>query len=196
MTPFRAAALICCLLLAAFASAARADDNTNPYKHLVDIGGGRHMNMVCTGTGSPTVVFLQGHTGDMTNWRKVREPAAAFARACFYDRAGMGYSDPSAKPMTANNVADDLHALLRAANIERPVVLVGHSLGGLFATYYVDKFPSDVSGLVLVDPSFSGQFDYTVGAEDRKIITQANDHWDSLLKTCEKLAQKGQLSKT
>jgi pimeloyl-ACP methyl ester carboxylesterase len=165
------------------------------FKHLIDIGSGRHLNMICVGKGSPTVVFLQGHTGNITDWRMVRGPVSAFTRSCFYDRAGMGFSDPSTKSMTAENVADDLHALLRAAKIEGPVVLVGHSLGGLFATFYADKFPSTLAGLVLVDPSFSGQFDYMVGPNDRKIITQDNDHWDSLLMTCEKLAQADQLSK-
>jgi pimeloyl-ACP methyl ester carboxylesterase len=183
-------------LTALFAHAATGDQGENLFKHLVDIGRGRHLNIVCIGRGEPAVVFLQGHTGDITNWRKVRGPVSGFTRACFYDRAGMGYSDPSSKPMTASNVADDLHILLRADGIKTPVVLVGHSLGGLFATLYADKFPSDLAGLVLVDPSFSGQFDYTVGPGDRKIITQSNDQWDALLRTCEKLAQENHLSRT
>src|ERR1700742_204571 len=139
-------------------------------KHLVDIGGGRHLNMVCMGTGSPTVVFLQGSGSDITDWRKVREPVAVLTRECFYDRANLGYSDPSDKPTTAENVTDDLHALLRAAGIKTPVVLVGHSLGGLYATYYADKFLPDVAGLVLVDPSFAGQFDLALNPRDNAIM--------------------------
>ena len=185
------------ILLAAFSGRSEAAESQkeNPYKHLVDIGGGRHLNMACTGTGSPTVVFMQGLGSDMLAWRRVKDPVAGFTRACFYDRAGFGYSDPSPKPSTADNVANDLHALLRAAKIKGRVVLVAHSLGGLFATYYTDKFGSDVAGLVLVDPSFSGQFDYAVGAQDIKMMEEGAKSFPGTMQTCRKLAEEGKLSK-
>jgi len=169
-------------------------DDAAAFRHPVAIGGGRHLNMVCTGTGAPTVVFLQGHTGDITDWRKVREPVAAITRTCVYDRAGMGYSDPSPGPMTAQNIADDLHALLRAAKIQTPVVLAGHSMGGLFATLYADEYPKDVAGLVLVDPSFDGQYDYAVREEDQKSMAQAYAKRLARLDSCAKLAGEGKLS--
>jgi pimeloyl-ACP methyl ester carboxylesterase len=74
------------------------------------------------------------------------------------------------------------------------VVLVGHSLGGLFATLYADKFESNVAGLVLVDPSFSGQFDYVLSQQDKQAIFQDGDQWVSLMQTCKKLAQEDSLS--
>jgi pimeloyl-ACP methyl ester carboxylesterase len=46
---------------------------------------------------------------------------------------------------------DDLHALLTAAEITGPYVLVGHSLGGLIVRLYVSQYPAEVAGLVLVD---------------------------------------------
>jgi pimeloyl-ACP methyl ester carboxylesterase len=171
-------------------------DPLQSYKHLVDIGDGRRLNIVCSGRGSPTVVFMQGLSGNFADWRKVRGPVAALTRECFYDRAGLGYSDPSEKPSTAKNAASDLHALLRAAGIKDRVVLVGTSLGGLFATYYADKFGSDVAGLVLVDPSFSGQFDYPVSEQDAKIIDEDGVHFAALMRTCIKLAEDGSLSKS
>ena len=165
-----------------------------PLKHLVDVGGGRHLNMVCIGKGPPTVVFLQGLGGNIVNWREVREPVAAFARTCFYDRAGIGYSDSSDKPSTAENVADDLHALLHAARIKGRVVLVGQSLGGLFATLYADKYLSDLAGMVLVDPAFSGQFDYVTSQQDKAIMLRSGDEWVASMRICKKLAQDGKLS--
>jgi len=197
MTKPALAQLCLVVLLASFSgrSAAAQSQKENPYKHLVDIGGGRHLNMVCTGTGSPTLVFMLGLGSDMLAWRRVKDPVAGFTRACFYDRAGFGYSDPSPKPSTADNVANDLHALLRAAKIKGRVVLVAHSLGGLFATYYTDKFGSDVAGLVLVDPSFSGQFDYAVGAQDAKIIEDDDIGFPKAMQACGKLAEEGKLSK-
>jgi alpha/beta hydrolase family protein len=118
----------------------------------VDIGG-RHLNLVCNGQGDPTVVFLQSLGGGITAWDKVRASVSAFTRTCFYDRAGFGYSDPATQPSSADNETNDLHALLKRAPVKRPIILVGHSLGGLYATLYADKFPDEVGGLVLVDPS-------------------------------------------
>jgi pimeloyl-ACP methyl ester carboxylesterase len=189
------APLCLALLLAVFPGRSGAAQDQNPYKHLVEIGGGRRLNMVCEGAGSPTVVFLQGLGGNITDWRKVRGPVAAFARTCFYDRAGFGYSDLSNKPSTADNVAKDLHALLRAAKIKGPVVLAGISLGGLFATYYADKFGTDVAGLVLIDPSFSGQFDDPVGAEDARIMEDDAKEFAASMRRCGTLAGERKLSK-
>jgi pimeloyl-ACP methyl ester carboxylesterase len=125
--------------------------------HLVDIGGGRRMNIVCLGHGSPTVMFEYGLGGNLLNWERIAGPVSELSTACFYDRAGYGDSDASSRAMTAQNVTDDLHWLLDKARVRKPIVLVGHSLGGLYATLYADRFPLQVAGLVLIDPAFAGQ---------------------------------------
>lgn len=160
---------------------------------LVDIGGGRRLNLVCLGKGSPTVVFLQGLGGGITAWRNVRDPIASITRTCFYDRAGFGFSDPSSQPATASNSTDDLHTLLHGAGI-RGVVLVGHSLGGLFATLYTDRHPAEVKGLVLVDPSFANQFDYAIPDAKRLMLSDENQFL-VFLKGCQTLAKEGKLSR-
>jgi pimeloyl-ACP methyl ester carboxylesterase len=126
-------------------------------KHLVQIEGGRRLNMNCLGRGSPTVIFEQGLGAHILSWEKVAPAIASVTKTCVYDRAGEGFSDPSERPATAENVDLDLRALVRAAGIDGPVVLVGHSIGGLYATLFADEYPDDVAGLVLVDPSFAGQ---------------------------------------
>jgi pimeloyl-ACP methyl ester carboxylesterase len=52
---------------------------------------------------------------------------------------------------TVQDSVDDLHALLAAADISGPIVLAGHSLGGLIVRLYASQYPKDVAGLVLVD---------------------------------------------
>ena len=54
-------------------------------------------------------------------------------------------------PRTAEEGVHEPHDLLDAAKIERPYVLVAHSLGGLFARLYASTYPGNVAGLVLVD---------------------------------------------
>jgi len=55
--------------------------------------------------------------------------------------------------MTAQHAASSLAGTLRAANIPMPVVLVGHSIGGLTTRLYVGEHPGDVSGVLLLDPT-------------------------------------------
>lgn len=139
-----------------FAQAASAGVNDGAYarpQHLVDIGGGRHLNIYCIGTGSPTVVLELG-LGVMSiyNWRKVQPVLAQRTRVCAYERAGYGFSDPGPLPRDAAAVASDLHALLQKGHIPAPYVLVGHSSGGFFARMYADRYRPEVAGLVLIDP--------------------------------------------
>jgi pimeloyl-ACP methyl ester carboxylesterase len=74
-------------------------------------------------------------------------------RVCSYDRAGYYFSDPGPAPRTAGLAVDDLHRMLDAANIRAPILLVGHSLGGLLVRLYAATYPGDVAGMVLLDPT-------------------------------------------
>ena len=123
---------------------------------LVAVRGTRRLNLVCLGQGTPTVVFLSGLGSGTFDWRRVQPAVGRLTRACAYDRAGYGFSDPLDRPADADNARSDLHALLRATMPGR-VILVGHSLGGLYATLYAEAYPKDLAGLVLVDPAFPGQ---------------------------------------
>lgn len=161
--------------------------------HLADIGGGRRLNAFCIGEGAPTVVFEQGGEGNIGNWKRVQPAVSALTRTCFYDRAGFGYSDPSDRPVTALNVTDDLRLLLRVEGIEGPVILVGHSVGGFYATVYADRFPGDVAGLVLVDPGFSGQEQWRT-AQDRDVDLPNIRRGEESLLDCARLARAGELT--
>ena len=120
---------------------------------LVDIGGGRRLNLFCTGEGRHTVLLEAGGSDWSAIWGLVQPQLEGDARICSYDRAGLGYSDPAIGPRSPNAIVADLHALIRAAGLTTPLVLVGHSLGGFNVKLYAALHPEDVAGLVLVDPS-------------------------------------------
>jgi pimeloyl-ACP methyl ester carboxylesterase len=134
-------------------------DLAHPFRigESVDIGG-RTINIDCAGAGSPTVIFEAGGGGrGGYQWNPVQSGVATFTRACWYDRAGEGWSDP---PPTARNspmIANDLHAVLKQSGIEGSIVLVGHSIGGEYVRIYTAKFPTQVAGLVLVDSTHPDQ---------------------------------------
>jgi pimeloyl-ACP methyl ester carboxylesterase len=125
-------------------------------ERLVDIGG-RKMNIHCLGAGSPTVVLESGLSDPSNVWAFVQPLIAKTTRVCSYDRAGMGYSEPSGRPSTSAHIVADLRALLRAARIEPPYVLVGHSFGSLNVRLFTDMHLSEIAGMVLIDPSHEDQ---------------------------------------
>src|ERR1700737_3336654 len=117
---------------------------------LVDAGGFR-LNLYCMGRGSPTVVFDSGWEDWAPAWSKVQPEVAKWTRACSYDRAGAGFSDPGRMPRTSVRIAQELRTALHHAGIAGPYILVGHAFGGDNVRTFADLYMREVAGLVLVD---------------------------------------------
>jgi len=132
------------------ASAAPGDEiYTRPGK-LVRADGTR-LNLYCTGNGSPAVVFDSGWEDWAPVWTIVQPEVAKWTRACSYDRAGAGFSDPGPMPRTSVRIADELHGALHNAGITGPYFLVGHAFGGDNVRTFAQRYTADVAGLVLVE---------------------------------------------
>lgn len=134
----------------------------------VEVSPGRTLQVTCTGTGDRTVVLDAGGSDWSSIWALIQPAIAKRARVCAYDRAGLGESDPAAEPRSPIAVVEDLRALLKHLSPTRPVVLVGHSLGGFNMKLYAAIYPADVAGLVLLDPSEERTWDRTRDAIVRK----------------------------
>jgi pimeloyl-ACP methyl ester carboxylesterase len=143
-------------------SAGSSDD----FAGRVQIPGGRSLYLECHGSGSPTVIFEAGlrSRGDIWTWSRegvgtgVQPRVSPYTRTCFYDRPGtlahypyVSRSDPVPMPRSTGEVVADLHALLATAGVPGPYVMVGASTGGLIVRQYAATYPTEVSGLVLVD---------------------------------------------
>ena len=164
---------------------------------LVPVDGPRRLNLFCVGSGSPAVIMDSGLGGGIVFWRHVIIPIGAFTRACVYDRAGYGFSDPATRASDATNAVDDLHRLLKAGAISSPVVYVGHSMAGLYGILFAATYQGDLAGAILIDPSFAHQ-DSIMGASltaaqraagDASIVKLRSD-----LENCVSLARAGSLS--
>ncbi len=128
-----------------------------PLGQMVDVGGYR-LHIACQGTGSPTVIMEAGLGGSSLTWALVQPQVATTTQVCVYDRAGLGWSDTSPKPRTAVIMVEELHTLLKNANIEGPYIMVGHSTGGMLVRLYAHSYPAEVAGMVLVDAQHEEQF--------------------------------------
>jgi pimeloyl-ACP methyl ester carboxylesterase len=160
---------------------------------LVDIGGGRKLNLRCSGEGTPVVMLESGATADSMAWHKVQPSIAKTTRVCAYDRAGFGFSDDGPLPRDLDADAKDLHALIHAAKIATPVVLVGHSLGTNIVRRYAGKYSADVGAIVLVDPppQHVSEFSKEWVAADNG----AHEQVIAFAKMCGKAASAGELAK-
>jgi pimeloyl-ACP methyl ester carboxylesterase len=117
---------------------------------MVSVGDHR-LHILCKGSGAPTVVIEQGAGEPSRFWWPVQDEIAKFAQVCTYDRAGFGWSEPARNCGAIEDRAEELHTLLSNAAVKGPYILVAHSYGGLIARSFLQKYPSEVAGLVLVD---------------------------------------------
>jgi pimeloyl-ACP methyl ester carboxylesterase len=116
----------------------------------VDISG-RTLNLYCSGQGTPTVILETGGNSPGYEWLLQQSKMAVFTRTCWYDRAGVGWSDPPSSPRTSATVASNLHEALQRAGVLPPYVMAGGSVGGEYVHIYTARYPTDVAGLVLID---------------------------------------------
>lgn len=116
----------------------------------VDIGG-RTLNLYCSGQGTPTVILEPGGNSPGYAQLLLQSRMAEFTRTCWYDRAGVGWSDPPMSPRTSASIVRDLHEALQRARVLPPYVMAGGSVGGEYVHIYTKHYPTDVAGLVFID---------------------------------------------
>lgn len=182
-------ALVVLFASAALAAGAKAkrdfSQNYLPIGQMVDVGGYR-LHLYCSGesqAGKPTVIVDAGAGSVGLLWTLVQDEASKSARICTYDRAGLGWSEPSPHPRTAGVIVDELHTLLVNAQVEGPYILVGHSLGGIFVREYQYKYPNEVAGIILVDSGDGDLETYMAGTSYMQTMRQFIDISGAFSKT-------------
>lgn len=105
------------------------------------------------GSGQPVVVIDVGAGETYQGWKPIIDSVSAQCKVIVYDRAGYGRSDAGPEPRDARTEAGELHVLLSKIGVKPPYLLAGHSLGAINLQVFADLFPTDVCGMVLLDPS-------------------------------------------
>ncbi|UUF12452.1 MULTISPECIES: alpha/beta fold hydrolase [Flavobacterium] len=111
-----------------------------------------HLHYFKKGNGGPTVVFETafdpaGHL----QWYHIQQELPTSYTSLSYDRAGILWSERGRNPKSGEEIAKELHLLLEKTNVPKPYILVGHSFGGTLVRFFVNKYPEDVAGVILVD---------------------------------------------
>lgn len=160
----------------------------------VDIGDGRSLYLVCRGEGSPTVLFeagdaWAGDTAGAQTWDPVAPGIGLVTRACAYDRAGVGRSSAATGCRRLPELVGDLEALIEAANVPGPYVLVAGSGGGYISSRFAGLHRADIAGMVFLDvaapypnppPELVEELrcDNPDNIERRDYLQVENDAWD------------------
>ena len=124
---------------------------------------GREIHMYCTGpedNSKPTIIIISGGSTPSFVYFDLQEKLSETVRTCTYDTAGIGWSPANDIPYTAKNLSNELHLLLQSAKIDAPIILAGHSLGGIVSLIYSAEYEEQVAGIAFIDSSHHNQFDY------------------------------------
>jgi len=138
---------------------------------------GRHLRWIETTSTGPTILLVAGAGDTVLDWGPILSALATDFHVIAYDRAGLGVSDPVRGRLTIESQVDDLVALLDAVG---PTLLVGHSWGGLLVQFAAAARPSQVTGLVLIDPTHEGVM--TIVPTRLRITSDLSLAWMVLLK--------------
>lgn len=118
-------------------------------RHIAVDGSLMHVRIGGGPADLPTVVLEAGGGSTLETWDLITQQLAPHLQVLSYERAGVGTSEGHGA--SCAEAAGRLSALLDAAQIRKPVILAGHSLGGLYARYFAATRSRDIAGLVLID---------------------------------------------
>ncbi len=120
---------------------------------MADLGGFR-VRVLCEGPRTPsTLVWMPGGYAQALWLDPLHQKMKGEIRSCEVDRPGLGYSDLGPLPITTDHILATTHDALAKAGERGPFVIVGHSMGGMFAVNYAQAYPSQVRGVVQLDPT-------------------------------------------
>ncbi len=132
---------------------------------------GRHrLHSLYEGDGEVTVLFEPGLGGSSLEWLPITESLKSKVRTCLYDRAGYAWSDPGSNPRHVVKLAYEARQLLGELKVDKKVILVGHSYGGLIMRQLASTMPDSVIGLILVDASHEDQFSRLAGESNVSML--------------------------
>ncbi|OPG96019.1 alpha/beta hydrolase [Chryseobacterium mucoviscidosis] len=127
-----------------------AREDYPPPGRLVETGGYK-LHIHQQGNGTPTIIMEAGSGETSLSWREIPLELAKHATVVTYDRAGYAWSESAPSERTGANIVKELHDALEKEGIRGPYIMVGHSLGGMYARLFTQTYIREIQGLVLID---------------------------------------------
>lgn len=144
------------------------------------------------GNNGPVVVFETGMGCSFYEWINIADEISKSARVILYHREGYGNSNLTEEKCTSRRISENLKLLLEEEKIMEPIILVGHSFGGLCALHFAKLFPNNIAGLILVDSSPMEMYKI----EELKRSLHSIQTKYPTIKTLERMKTMGNMSET
>ncbi|WP_130859442.1 alpha/beta fold hydrolase [Gracilibacillus phocaeensis] len=150
----------------------QSQDSEHLFKNLYNVDG-TSLFLYKSGSGGPTVVFLPAAGMVGLDYLNIHHCISKHTTSVIYDRSGTGWSSQVKLPRSAEEVTDELRSLLHTADVPAPYLFVGHSLGGIYARRYAQRFPSEVAGTLLLEPAHEDFHTYAPKLKKRYLLSQS-----------------------
>lgn len=111
-----------------------------PQEQTITLDGRTTQYSLC-GESGPVVILFNGFGMPMSSWDKLYPGIQKNVRIFAYNRHGVGKTSKASCPQTGEEIIRSLEDILQALHLLPPYILVGHSLGGLFANLYARANP-------------------------------------------------------
>lgn len=121
-------------------------------KDIVETADGK-LQYSISGSGTTKVVLINGGSGPIEGWMKILPEVSKLASVFSYNRFGVGGSDKPKKAQDGTAIVENLREALKIVGFAPPYLLVGHSLGGLYANLFAQLYPTEVAGVVFLESS-------------------------------------------
>jgi pimeloyl-ACP methyl ester carboxylesterase len=164
-----------------------------PRKQVTTLDG-RLFEYTISGAGRPTLVLLAGSGGSIESWFKVMASFEALGTVFAYNRPGVGGSDKPRAPETGQRIVETLRSLLMHAGLTPPYVLVGHSLGGLYANLFARTYADETAGAVLLDAA--APEDVALMAQRKSALQRAVERAANAVSPVDELAETAHTAET
>ena len=122
--------------------------------------GGYDINVYVYGNenGKHTIVGMSGQGVNTFSMgiKPVTDRFSSEQQIAVVDRAGYGMSDSTTTPQTVDRIVEDYRTALKRAGCDAPYLLLAHSIGGLYATYWQSVYPDEIEGIIMLEGSMAG----------------------------------------
>ncbi|MCQ6524380.1 alpha/beta fold hydrolase [Bacillus paranthracis] len=112
---------------------------------------GQTIEVYMKGSSKQTVVIQTGMTCSFYDWLPIIEKLSQHFTVVSYHRPGYGKSELRNHSRTTLQTTKELHMLLQKLDIHEPIILIGHSYGGLCAQHFAMLYEDKLQSLILVD---------------------------------------------
>ncbi|WP_029904353.1 alpha/beta fold hydrolase [Prevotella sp. 10(H)] len=133
-----------------------------------------------TGSGNTTIILVSGLTLGLDTWKDLQQQLSKHARVISYDRNGLGNSDyiPNSKNMAA--MTGELDVIINHLDLNSPIILIGHSVGGYIVRKYTELFPEKVKALFLIDAYHELFYKELKNSVTEKMWSDYVGNWESI----------------